>query len=269
MRTPEFTQTVSAGLPASAETPQAPVFKCLFGDFPYAEMVSPKVLFRSVSPAELHDILSTGMITGGSNRFNPFDPRREVFFCETISNKLIGQGEEISRRVENALADHPYQKNYEEAVAKVKQLRQDNAALYGSIMPPKTRNAVNKAEKDVAAIRAAFRVMLMQDIKVENEANGLREFTSAVLVTSPLSGGRHYSKNHVGGKSGMGEFDEYGFDPGAVKLGAIVRIDLMKKNEIVRTVMPEDFLSIDVQQPAYDLNGAPVIATKKARARRP
>lgn len=62
-----------------------------------------KVLYRSVSLPELIDIAKTGKIVGRSNTFNGFDTRRWVFFGDTMTERLLWQGDEIERQASVAM----------------------------------------------------------------------------------------------------------------------------------------------------------------------
>jgi hypothetical protein len=225
----------------------------------YRPMAIPLVLYRSVSPQELAHVLSTGAVTGGLNRFNGFDPRREVFFGSVLSDKLMWQGEEISRRVENALADHPLQDKYKKALEKRRNLSLERKNEFEIFMPPAVRRQSKKISDDIDKIQNAFRAILKLKLEEEHQKNEERPFTCAVLETRPIMGDRHYSKNHEGGRSGMGDEDEYGFNSGQVRLTDVVAIHLRKNREHLKTVLPD-------AEGVFHIEGIPKPRKKKATA---
>ena len=85
-------------------------------------MTEPKVMHRAVSLEEWEHIKRTGEITGGANSFNAFDQRKHVFFGAEASDKVIYQGEDITRRAE-------YQVQNGELGAKFKKLLDQKQAL--------------------------------------------------------------------------------------------------------------------------------------------
>jgi hypothetical protein len=200
------------------------------------------ILFRSVSPKELIDILDKSQVTGGLNRFNTFDHRREVFFGDAITEMLLGQGEEISRRAENMMQSHKIQEKYRAAQDEFRTLTSEAKEKYVHFYkyPTAVKKKIDTADKSIKKITSSFRAILMLEIKKEREINELRTFTSAVIETKPVGGGRHYSTKHNGGSSGMGDDDEYGFESGVVKITDIAKIHLMLKKELIKTIFPDE-----------------------------
>lgn len=240
-----------------------PVLQEKFPGYPYADMAAPTVLYRSVSPAELEHILQAGSIKGGSNRFNPWDTRREVFFSDQLNAQTIYQGEEVTRRVENAMQDHPLQKLYTEAVAEVEKLRAQRSAETNAVKQMAITKQVRNAEATADQILKDFRAEMDAAIKQENAANATREYTSAVLETKPITGGRHYSKQF--GHSGMGEDSEYGFDPDQVKLSDVAQIHLVKNKQVIKTVTPQELMA-GSDAPVADVPQSPAAAPEAAAA---
>lgn len=210
----------------------------------YRMMAAPKTLYRAVSPEEFEQIKRTGAITGGLNRFNPFDPRREVFFGDTMSARLIWQGEDVTRRAE-------YEVQGSELGAKAKQLRDDlervgekiKALLGGRLkdaMPARRADdpeyaALLKQDTELSAeleaVRTKARAAMNEAVTRKRQADDERGYSSVVLETKPISGGRVYTGKH----SGMGDEAEYGFDAGAVKLSDVVRFHYVKGKQVIRT----------------------------------
>lgn len=237
-----------------------------FEGCPYAEMVSPVRLYRSVSPAELIHIVATGSVAGGMNRFNTWDKRREVFFADQLNAQTIGQGEDVSRRVDNAILDHPLHKEY---VAAVELLDEKRAAAshYGALLPDDVRRDLRSTSDAITGLQKRARAVLNDLLSAEQSANGRRLYTSAVIETKPMVGGRHYSKRW--GHAGMGDDDEYGFDPGAVTRSDIVTVHLVKNGEVVKTLSFDEVVAAgptlfgDV--PAVEVPHEPLVAASPER----
>ena len=234
----------------------------------------PKVLYRSVSIPELIDILKTGKVVGRQNRFNGFDPRRFVFFADTLTDKVIGQGEEIDRQAMVAMENDPIHQEFDALEQQLKELtkREADAVWFAVERNPRLGEIYQITSATYAAFlqgdeeaerafsRAVHRVpaiakLAQQRLKIYEKLNKLREkyrtkhrktedqlrakwgkspYSSAVIVTKPVGGGLHYSHEH--GKSGMGQEDEYGFLPGRVTWEDIDKVILMKAGQPVKTV---------------------------------
>lgn len=234
-------------------------------EYPYTVLNTPTVLYRSVSPAELESILKSGTITGGLNKFNPWDSRREVFFSDKLNARTIHQGEEISRRVDYAMLDHPLQQKHKDAQAALKKRQEEVAAEYGDRRQPlAVRQELYALQQAITDIEKESRTVINDMMREETEANALREFTSAVLQTKPLTGARHYSTRW--GQSGMGDDDEFGFEPGQVTLADIELIHLVKAKEVIKAVTPQELLEAEAtpDAPAVDL-AAHMAAQRQAR----
>jgi len=212
----------------------------------YAVMSGPMVLFRSVSPDEWEHIKATGSVIGGLNRFNPWDRRREVFFGAILNEKLIGQGEDVSRRGEFYVQQSHLGTQYKEAVDKVEALLEKRRARseklgYTLETAPgflHRTDAVLKriaeqskaANAEVSRLRDEGRIAIrtkMQELRAEDSRRG---FSSVILETQPIGGGRVYSGKH----SGMGTDNEYGFESGAVIAADITRVRFVLGGKVIR-----------------------------------
>lgn len=163
----------------------------------------PTVLFRSVSLAEMDDIVRTGSVSGGGNGFNGFDRRPFVFFSPSPTERCIGQGEEVDRAAAQAVV-----KAHGTAPFEGKDGHETFMELYRE-----ERRRLAEELKDA-------------------------EFTSAVIRTRAVAPGLHYSREH--GSSGMGEEDEYALFPRQVKLPDVEEVLLVRNGRIVRScAVPE------------------------------
>lgn len=82
-----------------------------------------------------------------------------------------------------------------------------------------------------AKLESDGRAQIKEAIAAKRAADQARGYSSVVLETKPVSGGRVYSGKH----SGMGEEDEIGFESGAVKAGDIAKVHFIRNGEVVRT----------------------------------
>jgi hypothetical protein len=231
-------------------------------------MREPKVLYRSVSLPELVDIWANGIISGGQNKFNSFDPRRHVFFGDEMSEEIIYQGEEIDRQANHALQKHSLHNEFAIIQREIKDhmLLLKNIAinilqkssgprsveLLSQVNAGKTQAIYNAGQMAYGDDRTLFQSELdelnkeyrgehrdkMKEIKDRRETFPI---TSAVIVTKPISGGLYYSKAH--GKSGM-TGNEYGFAPGAVTYYNIDKIVFIKDGKQVGTLDPYDDIKL-------------------------
>lgn len=212
----------------------------------YTAMPAPIVLFRSVSPEEWEHIAATQTISGGLNRFNPWDRRREVFFGAVLNDKLIGQGEDVARRGEFYVQQSPLGTELKEAIVKVDALlekrkaRSEKLGFTLETTPSflhrtdatlkKIAEKSKAANADVSRLRDEGRTAIrakMRELRALDEERG---YSSVVLETRPIGGGRVYSGKH----SGMGADEEYGFESGAVGAADIARIRFISHGKVVR-----------------------------------
>lgn len=235
-------------------------------------------LYRAMSLAELHSIFESGVITGGSNVFNGFDRRPLVFFGPAMTPRLIFQGEEVDRAMSYAVFSTPEFGEialHERKVADFLETLLPRAkravkALFAS-KPAKAEAYFGAADwsqfpdmnshlfrdsikllPDVEGVRQQLRdfgrarVMIDDAIKAkllsliaeEKVRRNEVAYTSAVVETAPLSGGWHYSKRF--GQSGMGEEDEFGFEPGLVKLEDLTCVSLLRGGTVEWEGSPDD-----------------------------
>lgn len=211
----------------------------------YTLMTEPMVLYRSVSPEEWEQIKRDGEIRGGLNSFNPFDSRREVFFGDSPNGLLLSQGEDVTRRVEYQVQQTPlgeaFKRKAEEVLALQGQLYARTEALgaiptvlrnkdaeYASL-----KNQYDKARKELDALKAQAKEQMNSTRATLRQQDAERGYTSVLLTTKPIAGGRVYQGKH----SGMGEDKEYGFDSGVVKLSDIASAQLVKDGAIVGDAM--------------------------------
>jgi hypothetical protein len=238
-------------------------------------MTEPRTLYRSVSLPELADILRTGRITGGGNRFNEADRRPLVLFADILDPYTLGHGEHAYRQAYRALDGTPAFLACEEAEAKIARhgelilarLSRDgiwcdpeNAlslpfgegygrVRHAALRRPNLRrkyqglfNQLKRLKREGAQLRGE----LDRDIERLRAAilaeRATLPITSAVIVTRPLHGGAMFT---VGGRR------EYGFERGSLQLTDIASIILVKHGQPLATVdVP------DCGEPA-NLNGAP------------
>ena len=222
-------------------------------------MCEARVLYRSVSLPELADIGRTGRITGGGNRFNPVDTRRDVFFADRIDPLLIGHGEHVPRQVHFVLRDSRANRHAGlifDRIEKRASLILDHLRLDGFTIDPdlaedfiygqsvgRIRRLSFKAKRSrwlgYAEQFRAMRRLLRCQHSIESRYAELVErthdaiklertracFTSAILVTHPVTGGRLYEAAH--GVCGHGE-REYGFDPGQLGTNDLAEVIWIK-----------------------------------------
>jgi hypothetical protein len=209
-------------------------------------LTEPTTLYRSVSPQEWEQIQKDGDIKGGLNAFNPWDKRREVFFGDALSDRLIGQGEDISRRADYFVQNGDLSERYSAVQRELSQVRIDTALRASELgfdtvedvprmvasRDPKLkelsarRTAANALETELQVEgRKQFHAKV-DELRAEDEARG---YSSVILETKPITGARIYQGKH----SGMGVEAEYGFDSGVVKLADIVKIRLVKDKKVI------------------------------------
>lgn len=222
-------------------------------------MGEPRVLYRSISLPEFADIWRTGKVMGGGNLFNLFDPRPDVFFADEITDPLVRQGEYVDRQVTFALRGHQVSLRLERLHAQLddqaelilREMDRDGIS-YDTECAEDFRMGFERCRLQRVAFRRGpaarrkygklFRVLrrLERDCDAADADYG-REFaaavaervqwlsslpfSSAILVTRPVSGGVVYSAEF--GWSGLGE-REYGFAPGHVTLADVAEIILIK-----------------------------------------
>lgn len=222
-------------------------------------MEEAKTLYRSVSLPELVDIAERGVIVGGGSLFNPFEGRPDVFFADEIDDRLIGHGEHIPRQVTFALRNHPISRRSDiinrlirrRAEFIASQMRADGLRtsrdladdLCWGVDVSKARSLTFAAPKSSGRtyarhFRALRRLMRKRDdlsAAWEREASGkiaqaettarASPYSSAIIVTKPITGGRVYLASD--GLCGHGE-REYGFEPGRVSVSAVAEVILIK-----------------------------------------
>lgn len=206
-------------------------------------IANPVRLFRSVSIPELFDILETGSIAGDQNKFNAFDTRRWVFFTDHFTPLLIAQGEELERQVSRKLNSSELHKSYEAIAKELEKLHHT-----GDFRNPFTADSKRRFElrDQLAEVEKEYREQFDFEQSVYKSWLEKLPYTSAILETKPLRGGFHYSKNH--GLSGMGDEDEFGFPPNAVKWSDITKVYLIKNKKIAKVLSnPNDLYNLQDQ----------------------
>jgi hypothetical protein len=244
------------------------------------QMDKRKVLYRSVSIPELRDIAKTGSVRGGRNRFNDHDDRQYVFFGDKINERLIGQGEEIERQAHHSMGKHAIYRQMTNLAARVREeaelalqilkhnrvMGQDNylqhfaeghgneryvERLVNEIKDEgekhRALNAMRKVaefKQETVELQARYRRLFDAEREMLNARMAESPYTSAILVTRPVSGGVHYSRSHgPTSSSGMGEDDEYGFQPGDIRLHAISKICMVKNGDIIEEITPDELVN--------------------------
>lgn len=238
-------------------------------------MDKPKVLFRSVSLLELKDIFERGEIIGGQNRFNDFEHRKWVFFGDQITEQLIGQGEEIERQAVHMLNNHRVHHEFRHIKQNIEywanfirnrlnrlgiefgedemlglqhqgEHRQYFMRLAAQMEGDRSKyfQAIDEIQR---LVEETYELGRVYRDALKNMANGIRlknadkKASSAILVTKPIDGGLHYSKEF--GKSGF-QTDEYGFHPGQVKASDIDKVIFVKDG--VRVASCQGWRALDV-----------------------
>jgi hypothetical protein len=212
----------------------------------------PLALFRSVSDAEIYSIWSNGMVLGGGNGFNEFDPRPFVMFGDRVTSLLVWQGEDRERcairRCLGMYADVDDGLRAEAAAIRLGQkawMDRYNAA--GTHQIAKLEEALHfRRDREWERLRAkerafdgrfsAIRKQFRWNVRQEEEsiARDLegKPWTSVILETHPLAGCRAYrgsfSRDEV----------EYGFLPGQVGWDDVAAFHLVRDRKIVGTVEP-------------------------------
>lgn len=230
-------------VPAEQLKADEPAPKVSAEGYEYRGLAEPKALFRAVSPEEWAQIQRDGEIRGGLNTFNGFDPRREVFFGDALNEELIAQGEDVARRAEYAIQQSDLQKRYQHLQAQLGELNaqyearrteliEDGYTSAAAGMHP-SMQALSKKRRalqdSLADVQAKAREQIQQIIATKRTEDVERGYSSVVLETKPVSGGRIYSGRHSGMRG-----DEYGFDSGAVKLADVVRVHYVKDRKVLR-----------------------------------
>jgi hypothetical protein len=249
-------------------------------------MQEPMVLYRSMSIPELVSVAFRGEVSGGGNRFNGFENRKWVFFGDKLSDNLIGQGEDHTRYPSHSLKDDDIHTKFraakEEAddyghmvtfilkkLAKEKQwnVKDDvydglargesfavSKAMAYAPYDPKLKSALEQTKIAFSVLRK------LEDEYAELHQGASRSFrdntqrwpfSSAVIVTRPITGGTVFSED-----SGESNHDgaEYGFYPGDVRLDDIEKVILYKDGKAVQEISPTQILGtlrnagIDIDQ---------------------
>ena len=211
---------------------------------PSHAMTEPKVMHRAVSPEEWEHIKRTGEITGGANSFNAFDQRKHVFFGAEASEGVVRQGEDVTRRAEYQLQNGEIGARFaklleqkktlsDQAEAHKAELLAGGKSLTGVKWDPKFKRLsakLTELQSAIGALQSEFRAAASDKIKQLRAEDAARGYTSVVLETRPIDGGKRYTGKH----SGMGDEDEFGFEPGHVKLADVTRVRYMKDGKQVR-----------------------------------
>lgn len=217
------------------------------------QMARPKTMYRSVSPHEWEQIKADGVIRGGLNAFNPWDSRREVFFGDALSDQLIAQGEDIIRRAEYMVQSSPINaafKNKQSELLSIGSLIANAASKLGFAsredMPGfmfnsnKTLKGLRQREKvvevEIDALRESARAQINATAAELRREDAERGYSSVVIETRPLTGGRVYS----GQSSGMGNEPEYGFQSGSVLLEDVVSIRFVSGRKVLSSQVWRD-----------------------------
>lgn len=229
-------------------------------------MSAPLTLYRSVSVPELENIVSTGAIVGGQNRFNTWDTRPFVFFADELTDQLIAQGEASYRQAYFASMHHELYDQIDRLGSRIESLA--NLALAeleyaGAWYDPEAaelfrygmgsghfRRAARRARssvalaasKEVARLNAhneqlwADHSRLVEGLvpQIERLKAGM-QFTSAVLVTKPVTGGIRYP-GELGVCGLPGHSREYAFQPAQIGLADIQRIVLFKDHRQIASI---------------------------------
>jgi len=239
-------------------------------------MSKPMVLYRSVSVPELIDIWRSGVITGGRNVFNPFDERGDVFFADTIDDRLIRQGEYVDRQVTFALKNHAITTRSEQIGVQMERqanrilaeldrdgirYNRDNAEYLGLGLghdrrkmraaafrgPRAAHGKYARLFRDLARLTRESGTLATEYDRMYQEAFAERlrwlgdlPFSSAILVTRPVTGGLIYAADR--GWCGHGE-REYGFAPGHLTFADVAEIIFIKACHEVDRCCPADLAS--------------------------
>lgn len=144
-------------------------------------IAEPTVLYRSVSIAELRDILKTGSIVGKASAFNEFETRKWVFFGDRLSSNLIWQGEDHERGVINGLSTHAIHAKFDEVQAGLNDAYKELADT--------ARAAVRRANERNAQYRARGQETFADsEFSDEEYARVLRGDRSAVIQARQIGG---------------------------------------------------------------------------------
>ena len=256
----------NSGVEQSAAQVAAPAIKAPSVE-PYSQhspMSEAKVLYRSVSPEEWEHIQANKTITGGLNSFNPFDPRREVFFADTLNGMLLNQGEDITRRSDYQLMDTPLNLRFKDASRSLKEAEAalnlevkrhgydseetTPAFVFINNKPIRDLKISKKAiENTIDDLKGAYSIASNDKRAELRAADAVRGFSSVILETKPIlvAGGKVYS--NTPGNSGMGNMVEYGLPSGAVSLSDVARVHKVRNKEIIGV---ESLLVQDQAEPA-------------------
>jgi hypothetical protein len=219
-------------------------------------MTEPRTLYRSVSLPELADILRTGRITGGGNRFNEADRRPLVLFADELDAYVIRQGEDTYRQAYRVADTAPLDAAEAEirahGEALLAELEIDGIWLdpekallfpfgegYGrarhvALRRPNVRLKYRALFKQLRRLKGAHARLqerlrhqiahLQADMVAERQALPI---SSAVLVTRPVARGLQFVAEWNGRVQGLGG-REYGFQPGELSVADIAQIILIK-----------------------------------------
>lgn len=250
-RTPDEVRAAEDSAQASAAPVPAPEPAAPAADLNGEPMQDAAPLFRSVSPEEWSAILSSGVIKGGLNTFNPFDKRREVFFALAPTAGVIDQGNEKMRRAEYAVQQGPLQVELSKLSARHHELDRTieaRAVELGARSYDDLDSYLKRKDSVIAPIRDEWSALSGKIADLQTKARAeinaklaelatqdkARGYTSVLLETRPIAGGRVYT----GKFSGMGAESEIGMDSGTVALGDVVRVTFYNGTEKVRESTP-------------------------------
>lgn len=265
-----------------------PTESWLMSTFKPEPMPAPVRLYRSVSLPELMGIHRNGVVIGGGNLFNFGDPRHQVFFADTLDDRLIRQGDYIDRQVTFALWNHEVrhrcsrtEKAVDDIVALILSEMRDAGIPYEPDLEWEFRWDVDRRpfrraiKRRGKAHRHKFRALFERLERAERDSeNASHDYdalyqkmsaergkwlsrqpcTSAILVTRPLQGGLLYSPSTGGSLHGG---SEYGFEPGQVSLEDVVQIILIRFQKEVGRCHPRELPTI-LQNVAWDQLEPPI-----------
>lgn len=234
------------------------------------------ILYRSVSVPELVNICQSGVITGGGNCFNPLDDRADVFFADTIDDRLIRQGEYVDRQVTFSLKNHDVSRRSDQIAVQMERqanrilaeldrdgirYSRDNAEYLGLGLGQDRRKMRAAAFRGPRTAHGKYARLFREMARLTRESGtwateydklyqeafaerlqwlGSLPFSSAILVTHPVSGGLIYAAD--GGWCGHGE-REYGFAPGHVSFADVAEIIFIKACREADRCCPADLAS--------------------------
>lgn len=200
----------------------------------------PFLLFRSVAPPEMDDIVARGCVTGRGNVFSG-DDRDLVFFGTSLAD-TIHNGEDESRFVEGTLRELAAERHAAADARDAAEKRLDKLQEYTKPYEKLQREVIALRDRAQWAQKVYF--MRLDERKQAYKASWIADgATSYVLEFFGLTGGKAYHEGSETARS-MAPGTEVGFPRECVvKLDKLARVHVVLGMKVVRVVEAPVFLA--------------------------